>query len=118
MRNEITYTEISGINYPNLTFPEQPNVNIGKYGHMRLDYLKKHSRGTYTTLLTEGRLSAHLFAIDQEARSQVEYLIAELAKKRGIDENIKTTNPLMWVQEMNNCKASAEEIVLKEMVYK
>ena len=59
-----------------------------------------------------------MFAIDQEARSQVEYLIAELAKKRGIDENIKTTNPLMWVQEMNNCKASAEEIVLNEMVYK
>lgn len=118
MRNEITYTEINGINYPNLTLPEQPNVNIGKYGHMRLDYLKKHRRGTYTTLLTEGRLSAHLFAIDQESSSQVEYLIAELAKKRGIDENIKTTNLLMWVQKMNNCKASAEEIVLKELVYK
>lgn len=118
MRNEITYTEINGINYPNLTLPEQPNVNIGKYGHMRLDYLKKHRRGTYTTLLTEGRFSAHLFAIDQEARSQVEYLIAELAKKRGIDENIKTTNLLMWVQKMNNCKAYAEEIVLKELVYK
>ena len=53
MKNEITYTEINGINYPNLTLPEQPKVNIGKYGHMRLDYLKKHRRGTYTTLLTE-----------------------------------------------------------------
>ena len=56
MKNEITYTEINGINYPNLTLPEQPKVNIGKYGQMRLDYLKKHRRGTYTTLLTEGRL--------------------------------------------------------------
>ena len=117
MRNEITYTEINGINYPNLTLPEQPNVNIGKYGHMRLDYLKKHRKGTYTTLLTEGRLLAHLSAIDQEARSQVEYLTAELAKKRGITKELKVADPLRWVQEMNNCKASAEEFVLRKVVY-
>ena len=117
MKNEITYTETNGINYPNLALPDQPKVNIGKYGQMRLDFLKKHRRGTYTTLLTEGRLSAHLSAIDKEALSQVEYLTAELAKKREIDENLKATNPLMWVQEMNNCKASAEEVVLREVVY-
>ena len=116
MKNEITYTEINGINYPNLTLPEQPNVNIGKYGHMRLEFLKKHRRGTYTTLLTEGRLAAHLSAIDQDARAQVEYLTAELAKKRGIDENIKANNPLLWVREMNNCKASAEEVVMQEVI--
>lgn len=118
MKNEIGYTKINGINYPNLCLPEQPNVNIGKYGHMRLDFIKKHHRGTYTTLLTEGRLSAHLSAIDHEARSQVEFLTAELAKKRGIYENIKANNPLLWVQEMNNCKASAEEVVLREVIYK
>ena len=118
MKNEITYTEINGINYPNLALPEQPNVNIGKYGQMRLEFLKKHRRGTYTSLLTEGRLLAHLSAIDQDVRSQVEFLTEELAKKRGIDENLKANNPLLWIQEMNNCKASAEEIVLKERVYK
>lgn len=117
MKNEFTYTEINGINYPNLALPEQPKVNIGKYGHMRLEFLKKHRRGTYTTLLTEGRLLAHLSAIDQEARSQVEIMTKELAKNRGIDENLKASNPLLWVQEMNNCKASAEEVVLREVVY-
>ena len=117
MKNEFTYTEINGINYPNLPLPEQPKVNIGKYGKMRLDYLKNHRRGTYTTLLTEGRLLAHLSAIDQEARSQVEIMTKELAKNRGIDENLKASNPLLWVQEMNNCKASAEEVVLREVVY-
>ena len=118
MKNEITYTEINGINYPNLALLEQPKSNIGKYGQMRLDLLKKYRRGTYTTLLTEGRLLAHLSAIDQEARSQVEFLTAELAKKRGIDENLKANNTLMWVREMNNCKASAEEFVLRKVVYK
>ena len=117
MKNEITYTEINGINYPNLALPEQLKVNIGKYGQMRLGFLKKHRGGTYTTLLTEGRLSTHLFAIDQEARSQVEIMTKELAKNRGIDENLKASNPLLWAQEMNNCKASAEEFVLREVVY-
>ena len=117
MKNEITYTEINGINYPNLALPEQPKVNIGKYGQIRLGFIKKHRRGTYTTLLTEGRLAAHLSAIDQEARSQVEIMTKELANNRGIDENLKASNPLLWVQEMNNCKASAEEVVLREVVY-
>lgn len=117
MKNEITYTEINGINYPNLALPKQPKVNIGKYGQMRLYYLKKHRRGTYTTLLTEERLLAHLSAIDQEARSQVEIMTKELAKNRDIDENLKASNPFLWVQEMNNCKASAEEVVLREVVY-
>ena len=118
MKNEITYTEINGINYPNLALPEQPKVNIGKYCQIRLGFIKKHRRGTYTTLLTEGRLLAHISAIDQEARAQVEYLTTELAKNRGIDENIKANNPLLWVREMNNCKASAEEVVLQEVIYK
>lgn len=116
-KNEITYTERDGIFYPDLSIPEQTDYHIGKYGQMRLGFLKKHRRGTYTTLLTEGRLLAHLSAIDQEARSQVEFLTAELAKKRGIDENLKAINTLLWVREMNNFKASAEEVVFREVVY-
>ena len=116
-QNKITYTEKDGIFYPDLSLPKKPDCPIGKYGQMRLDFLKKYRRGTYTTLLTEGRLSAHLSDIDREARSQVEFLTAELAKKRGIDENLKAINTLLWVQEMNNCKASAEEVVVREVVY-
>ncbi len=115
--NQITYTETNGIKYPNLYLPEQPNVNIGKYGQMRLDFLKKHRRGTYTTLLTEGRLAQHLANTDEEARSMVDSLIIELAQKRGIDEHLKATNLLLWVQEMNNCLVSAEEVVLRDVVY-
>ncbi len=115
--NQITYTEINGIRYPNLYLPEQPTVNIGKDGQMRLDFLKKQRRGTYTTLLTEGRLTEHLFFIGEEARSMVDDLTSEIAKKRGIGERLKATNPLLWAQEMNNGKASAEEVVLQEVVY-
>lgn len=116
-KNEITYTERYGIFYPDLVLPDQTDYTIGKYGQMRFDFLKKHRRGTYTPLLTEGRLSAHLSAVDREARSKVEFLTEALAKQRGIDENLKATDQLRWVQEMNSCKASAEEVVFREVVY-
>ncbi len=111
-----TYREENGVFLPNLELPEQPNVNIGKYGQMRLGFLKKHRRGTYTTLLTEGSLAEHLANTDKEARSMVDSLTSELAKKHGIDEHHKESNPLLWIQEMNNCKASAEEVVLREVI--
>ncbi len=116
--NQITYTNVNGINYPDLKLPEQSDVSIGKYGMMRLEFLKNHYRDTYTTLLTECRLTDHLYETDVEAHSQVELLTAKLAKQRGINENLKATNPLLWVQEMNNCLGSAEEVVLWEMIYR
>ena len=117
-QNEITYTERDGILYPDLSLPDQTDYHIGKYGQMRLDFLKKHRRGTYTTLLTEFKFAEHLSFIEQEARSQVEILTAELAKQRGIDESLKAADFLLWVQEMNNCKAPAEEVVLQEVIYR
>ncbi len=115
---QITYTQINGINYPNLVVPEQTDYPIGKYGQMRLDFLQKHRRGTYTSLLVAFKLNAHLADVDKEARSMVENLTAELAKQQGIYENLKETNQLRWVQEMNNCKASAEEVVRQEVIYR
>ena len=56
MKN-ITYTERNGILYPNLALPEKTNYTLGKYANLRLDFMKKHRRGTYTTMLTEGRLN-------------------------------------------------------------
>ena len=63
MKN-ITYTERNGIRYPNLELPEQTIYPLGKYANLRLDFMKKHRRGTYTTLLAEGRLNEYLHAID------------------------------------------------------
>ena len=68
-------------------------------------------------LLSEGTLNQRLFEIDVEAKTMVESIITLLAAERGIDENMKARDMLRWVAEMNNVKASAEEIVLREVVY-
>ena len=115
-QNGIKY-ELKGEQYyPMLRMVEQEEHSIGKYGLLHRDYIKQHKRGTYTTLLTEGRLNAHLHEIDAQANEMVEAIVANLARERGIDEELKTSNALKWIAEMNNIKASAEEIVLQEVV--
>ena len=116
MKN-IAYTESNGIYYPNLELPTQTNYSLGKYANLRLDFMKKHRRGTYTTLLTEGRLNEYLHAIDVQAYEMLDIIVPRLAQERGIDEVMKAYNAIQWVAEMNNIKASAEEIVLQEVVY-
>ena len=111
-----TYREENGHLIPNVTLPEQTDYQIGKYGRMHLDYIKQHRRGRYTTLLTEGKLNTRLHEIDLEANEMLETIIPRLATERGIDENLKARDMLRWVAEMNNIKASAEEIVLREVV--
>ena len=88
------------------------------YANLRLNFIKKHRRGTYTTLLTEGQLNEYLHEIDLQAHEMLDaIIIPRLAKERGIDEALKAHNPLQWTAEMNNIKASAEEIVLQEVIY-
>ena len=115
---ELTYTERNGIFYPDLALPKQTNYPIGKYGRMRLDFMLKHRRGTYTTILTEGQLNQYLHEIDEQGRELMEHTISLLVKERGITEELKATDPLRWVQEMNNAKYCAKEIVLSEIVYR
>ena len=117
MKNQITYTEHNGLYYPDLTLLEQTSYPLGKYANLRLEFMKKHRRGTYTTLLTEGRLNKYLHEIDLQAHETLDTVIPRLAKERGVDEALKAHNPLQWAGEMNNIKASAEEVVLQEVVY-
>ena len=113
--NGITYELRGEQYYPLLELPEQKE--IGKYGRLHLEYLKEHRKGHYTNLLSEGTLNQRLYEIDLDAKQMSESIITRLAAERGIDENLKARDMLRWVAEMNNIKASAEEIVLWEVVY-
>ena len=116
-QNGIKY-ELKGEQYyPMLKIAEQKEHKIGKYGLLHRDYIKQHKRGTYTTLLTEDKLNAHLHEIDVQANEMVEAIVTNLAHERGINEELKASDALKWVAEMNNIKSSAEEIVLREVIH-
>ena len=108
-----TYREEKGRLVPDVELPEQKP--IGKYGKMHLDYLKQHRRGRYSALLGEGRLNAYLSEIDEQAHEMLSSLTVELAKAQGIDEHLKVTDQLRWVQMMNNVKAQTEEFIAKDI---
>ena len=103
--------------YPIFSEMNTTEHHIGKYGLLHRDYIKQHKRGTYTTLLAEGKLNAHLHEIDVQANVMLEAIVANLVKECGIDEELKASDALKWVAEMNNIKSSAEEIVLREVIY-
>ena len=113
----LTYRTENGVQIPNLELPEQTNHQIGKYGQMRLNFMKEHRKGTYTTILTEGRLNQYLHEIDERAKAQIETSISRMAQSLGVSEKMKTENPMQWVQMMNNLKNSAEEEVLTSLIY-
>ena len=114
-QNGIAYELRGEQYYPLLELPEQKEV--GKYGRLHLEYLKAYRKGRYTNLLSEGTLNQRLYEVDVEARTMVETIISRLAAERGVDENLKARDMLRWVAEMNNIKASAEETVVREVVY-
>ena len=109
MKNAITYEDRNGYLYPLLALPETEEAPIGKYGHMYLDYLKKHRRGTYTSLLTSGNLGKELSKFDAEARKEVDLILARLIDERGITETLKAANLLRWTKEMNIAKHDTEK---------
>ena len=111
-----TYREENGCLIPNLSLPEREEHTIGKYGMLHLDFLKKHRRGTYTTLLTECRLNEYLYEIDLQATEMVERLISELAEKQGVSDALKAQSQMQWVMAMNNIKLTAEEIVRHDLL--
>ena len=118
IQNGIEYERRGEQYYPVLGLGEQTSYEIGKYGNLYLDFIKKHRRGTYTTLFTENRLNEHLHNIDLQAREQLDLLTAQMAEQMGVTEELKASDPMRWVRLMNNIKSLAEEIVLKEVVYK
>lgn len=118
LREKLEYHQEKDYLIPNVAIKNNlGNYQLGKYGYLRLDYLKKHKKGYYTELMLEGTLPEHIVAIDKEANMQVKKIIKNLAKANNVDEMLKQSSPFEWVRLMNNFKNSAEEIVLKELIY-
>ena len=84
---------------------------------LRKQFLKEHRSARYQYMLLTGKLNEHLNQIDQEAREQVEMLMEQMAEKQGVTEKLKVQDQMEWVRLMNNIKTSAEEIVLKKLVF-
>ncbi len=94
-----------------------PEEEIGRYWELRERFLREHRHGTYTAMLLMGSLTTHLQEIDRQAEEEVECLLRKMMERQGIDEALKASDQMMWVQKVNALRAMAEEVVLREIVY-
>ena len=119
MNNKITHHREGDYLMPDLYIKNytKSDYHIGKYGRLRLNYLKEHKRGYYTELMLTGELLEHLAGIDEDANKRISYIVNKLAEAEGVNEELKQSNQMEWVQAMNNIKNRAEEIVFNEILY-
>lgn len=117
MKN-ITYRQVNDYLIPNLTLPpEEARVTLGKWGMMHKDYLLKHKKVLFTTLLTQGKLYQHCAEVEAQAREMFDTFIEQMKEVEGITEQLKEETQFEWIQKMGNIQQRAEEIVISELIY-
>lgn len=105
------YTMQGDYRLPNLELPPEKEQSIGVWGQRRLRYLKQYHKVLYYNLLTSGKLHSHLADVEEEAQSLFSRLVKEFAEKEGVTEQLKATDPMAWVQRMNNIRERVTEMV-------
>ena len=112
-----TYSLVNGYRIPNLTLPDEPEYDIGRFGRMRRHYLKNHRKGLFSRLLMSGELNEHLSEIDQTANDRFWLITNQMAKSEGVTEQLKAENQLLWIQRMSNIRNRVEETIKAELIY-
>jgi hypothetical protein len=113
----ISYTKQGDYLLPNLKLKNKKQFNIGKYGLLKLDYLKKNNKVLYTELLIKDELNEYIHNLEATLKEKEQKLIKELSEKENISEELKSKNQMLWVSKMNSIKNRVEEIILKEYIY-
>ena len=90
---------------------------IGKWGRMHREYLKEHYPIQFNNLVLSGNLWTYLADLNKQAQQRMETLIVQMQSAEGITEVLKASDPISWIQHMNNTQNRAEEIVLQELIY-
>lgn len=113
-----TYTQVGDYMLPDLLpAEEETQANIGVWGMRHKRFLKENHRVLYASLMTSGKLVTYLDDIEQQATDMFLRLVKELAEKENVNEELKATDMMLWVQKMNNIRNRATEIVNADIIY-
>lgn len=108
------YTKVEDYYFPNIK--ENQDIQLSKYGRMKLNYLKEYQKGLCFKLLSTNQLSIYLQTIDKEANEMYERLLIDFKKQRGVTEELKIKDQMKWIQEMNNIQNCIDEVIRKEVI--
>ena len=110
------YLQIGDYFIPDLKLPQE-NPSIGKYGRMHRDYLQEHNPIRFDDLVLEGKLWTYLADLNEQAQNRLQLIIRQMQEEESVNDELKESNQMAWVQSMNSIYNRAEEIVLHELVY-
>lgn len=114
----ITYRTVGDFNIPNLTIPpEEANIRLGKWCVLHKDYLLKHKKVLFTTLLVEGKLYQHCAEVEKQAQQMFDMIVEQMKEAESVTEQLKEENQMEWIQRMGNIEARAREVVCEELIY-
>ncbi len=116
-KNGIEYVLAGEYYIPDLKLPAEERP-IGKYGRMHRDYLMEHNPMKFDDLVLEGQLWTYLAELNEQAQSRLQLIISQMQEVESVTEELKEKNQWLWIQRMNSIHNRAEEIVLKEIVYR
>ena len=112
-----TYTQVGDYMLPDLLPAEEEMNNIGVWAMRHKRYLKQNHKVRYYNLLTSGKLNSYLADIEQQAQQLFLRLVKDFAEKENVTEELKATDMMLWVRNMNNIRNRATEIVCAELIY-
>ena len=114
---KVEYKQMGDYQIPQVALPKMKQLVQGRFSRMRERYLKENKKGLYEELMLDGKMEEHLGEIEELAQKMMKEIIMKLAEKNQVNEELKATNQIEWVQEMNSIKNQAEEIVIAELIY-
>ena len=115
--NGLWYELVGDYYFPCLTVPAEEEQPVGVWGQRHKRYLKEYRPSLYNALLLSGKLNNYLADIDQQARERLDTIIQQMAQAQSVTEALKATDQMAWIGRMNNIRASAAEIVNREIIY-
>ena len=117
-KNSIIHRQVGEYLIPNLILPpEEANITLGKWGMLHKDYLFKHKKVLFTTLLTQSKLYQHCAEIENQARAMFDMLVVQMKDAEGVTEQLKEENQMEWVCRIQNIEARVREYIFQTIVY-
>ena len=113
---KINYIRSGDYVITDLKIPEETHP-IGKGGRMHREYLKEHHPIQYTNLVLSCKLWTYLADLNEQAQERLDRIMQHMKESEGVTEHLKATDPMAWVQRMNNIQNRAEEIIREELIY-
>lgn len=112
----IQYVRSGDYYTPDLKLPEESRP-IGKWGRMHREYLEEHHPIQYANLVLSCKLWTYLADLNEQAQERLDTIIRQIQIAEGVTEALKASDPMAWVQRVNNIRVRAEENVREEMTY-